>query len=163
MFYRCRHAKTMQRMVPQRMIPQRMVLGGLALACALSCAPAAPAQDTRENEVVANLAGGRVIAHVSQEMISFAVIDHPVEKNSAPPRVMSLDGTHVGILFGAGEWQVSAEPKPVRLDHNFERVSKLDPRYQSYPDDTAPDLESVGIGFLERLRPLVGQLHTKLN
>jgi len=42
------------------------------------------------------------------------------------------------------------------------RVGKLDPRYQSYPDDTAPDLDSIGVGFLERLRPLVSQLHTKL-
>jgi hypothetical protein len=120
-------------------------------------------QETHENEVVANLAGGRVIAHVSRELISFAVIDRPVEKNSAPPRVLSLDGTHIGVLFGAEEWQVSAEPRPVRLDRNFARIGKQDPRYGSYPGDAEPDLESIGVGFLERLRPLVGQLHTKLN
>ena len=121
------------------------------------------AQQSLENEVVANLAGGRVVVDVSREVISFAVIDHPLEVNSHPPRVLSLDGTHVGVLFGAAEWQVSADPRPVRLDHNFERISKQDPRYHSYPDDTEPDLESIGVGFLERLRPLVSQLHNKLN
>jgi len=120
------------------------------------------AQQALENEVVANLAGGRVEIDVSRELISFAVIDHPVETNSHPPRVLSLDSTHVGVLFGAAEWQVSSNPKPVRLDHNFERIAKGDSRYQSYPDDAEPDLESIGVGFLERLRPLVSQLHNKL-
>ncbi len=120
------------------------------------------AQRDHENEVVANLAGGRVIVQVSRELISFAVIDHPVEINSRPPRVMSLDGTHVGVLFGADEWEVASDPKPVRLDHNFARVSKGDPRYAG-SEDAEPDLESIGVGFLERLRPLVSQLHNKLN
>jgi hypothetical protein len=124
--------------------------------------PPCRAQDQHEDEIVANLAGGRVIAHVSRELISFAVIDHPIEANSRPPRVLSLDASHVGVLFGAAEWQLAADPKPVRLDRNFRRISKGDPRYQSYPDDTEPDLEGIGVGFLERLRPLVGQLHTKL-
>jgi len=119
------------------------------------------AQERREDEIVANLAGGRVIVHVSQELISFAVIDKPIEANSHPPRVLSVDATHVGVLFGAAEWQLAADPKPTRLDKNFQRIAKQDPRYQAYPD-IEPDLESIGVGFLERLRPLVGQLHTKL-
>lgn len=121
------------------------------------------AQDQHEDEIVANLSGGRVIAHVSRELISFAVVEHPIEANSHFPRVMSLDATHVGVLFGAAEWQLAADPKPVRLDRDFARVGKQDPRYRAYPDDTDPDLESIGVGFLERLRPLVGQLHAKLN
>ena len=121
------------------------------------------AQREHENEVVANLAGGRVIVQVSRELISFAVIDHPIETNShTPPRVLSLDSTHVGVLFGAEEWEVASDPKAVRLDRNFIRIGKQDPRYQSYPDDAEPDLESIGVGFLERLRPLVSQLHNKL-
>jgi hypothetical protein len=122
------------------------------------------AQREHENEVVANLAGGRVIVQVSRELISFAVIDQPIETNShTPPRVLSLDTTHVGVLFGAEEWEVASDPKPVRLDRNFMRIGKQDPRYQSYPDDAEPDLEGIGVGFLERLRPLVSQLHNKLN
>jgi hypothetical protein len=135
----------------------------LILAAALLLSPwPCCAQREHENEVVANLAGGRVIVHVSRDLISFAVIDHPVETNSQPPRVMSLDGTHVGVLFGADEWEVASDPKPVRLDHNFARVSKADPRYAA-SEEAEPDLESIGVGFLERLRPLVSQLHNKLN
>jgi hypothetical protein len=51
----------------------------------------------------------------------------------------------------------------VRLDHNFERIAKQDSRYQGYPGEAEPDLESIGVSFLERLRPLVSQLHNKLN
>src|SRR5271163_4582641 len=133
-----------------------------AAAMAFTC-PFAHAQGQHEDEIVANLSGGRVIVHVSRDLISFAVVDKPIEANSHFPRVMSLDTTHVGVLFGAAEWQLAADPKPTRLDRNFERITKQDPRYRAYPDDAEPDLEAIGVGFLERLRPLVGQLHTKLN
>jgi hypothetical protein len=138
-------------------------IAAFMIAAAIMCTPPSRAQNQHEDEIVANLSGGRVITHVSRELISFAVIDHPIEANSHPPRVMTLDATHVGVLFGAAEWQLAADPKPTRLDHHFERITKQDPRYQSYPDDTDPDLESIGVGFLERLRPLVAQLHNKLN
>jgi hypothetical protein len=120
------------------------------------------AQQQHEDEIVANLAGGRVIVHVARETIIFAAIDGPVEKNSIPPRVMDLDSTHIGILFGASEWRIPADPKPVRLDRDFQRVARADPRYQS-PGGGETDLETIGIAFLEKLRPLVSQLHHKLD
>src|SRR5271154_3245839 len=127
----------------------------IALLCGaatmmLTCS-SARAQFQREDEIVANLSGGRVIVHVSRDLISFAVVDKPIEANSHFPRVMSLDTTHVGVLFGAAEWQLAADPKPTRLDHNLERISKQDPRYQAY-SEADPDLESIGVAFLERLR-----------
>jgi hypothetical protein len=115
-----------------------------------------------EDEIVANLAGGRVIIHVARDTIILAAIDHPVERNSIPPRVMDLDGTHVGVLLGASEWQIPADPKPIRLDRNFQRVTTIDPHYQASPD-AEPDLESIGSTFLEKLRPLVAQLRNKLD
>jgi hypothetical protein len=117
----------------------------------------------QEEEIVANLAGGRVIVHVTNERIIFAVIDQPIEVKSIPPRTLALDATHIGILFGASEWQLPADPKPVRLDRNFQRAGAADPRYQStYAGKIEPDLEGIGVSFLERLRPLVSQLHHKL-
>jgi hypothetical protein len=115
-----------------------------------------------EDEIVANLAGGRVIVHVAREVIILAAIDHPVERNSIPPRVMDLDGTHVGVLLGASEWQIPADPKPIRLDRNFHRAGAIDSHYQASPD-AEPDLESIGTTFLEKLRPLVAQLRNKLD
>src|ERR1700731_1976847 len=93
------------------------------------------AQEQHEDEIVANLAGGRAIVHVAKDVIVFAAIDQPVERNSIPPRVMDLDATPIGVLFGASEWRIPADPKPVRLDRNFQRVARADPRYQAAPGE----------------------------
>lgn len=136
----------------------------LAVLAGVLCAtlPGARAQEQREDEIVANLAGGRAIVHVAKDVIVFAAIDQPVERNSIPPRVMDLDATHIGILFGASEWRIPADPKPIRLDRNFQRVGHTDPRNQVQGEGET-DLETIGIAFLEKLRPLVSQLHHKLN
>jgi hypothetical protein len=120
-------------------------------------------QNAAEGEIVANLAGGRVIVQVTNDIIVFAAIDQPLEAKSTPPRVMELDSTHVGVLLGASEWQLPAEPRPVRLDRDFRRLMARDPRYQVTPSEAEPDLELMGVAFLERLRPLVSQLHHKID
>jgi hypothetical protein len=117
----------------------------------------------REDEIVANLAGGRVIIHVAKDVILFAAIDQPLEKNSIPPRVMNLDGSHIGVLLGASEWRIPADPKPIRIDRDFHRVGANERRTDITPGEAEPDLDVIGITFLEKLRPLVGQLHHKLN
>jgi hypothetical protein len=135
----------------------------LLLLCFVAALPCFPQSQDREDEIVANLAGGRAIVHVARDVIIFAAIDNPVEKNSIPPRVLDLDATHIGILFGASEWRIPADPKPVRLDRNFQRVSGRDPRYQGPTGEAESDLETLGTAFLEKLRPLVSQLHHKLD
>ena len=137
----------------------RAGLSVFLLALLFSCPAVA-----QEEEIVANLAGGRVIVHVANERIIFAAIDQPIELKSVPPRAMELDSTHIGILFGASEWQMPADPKPVRLDRNFQRIGAADPHYQgTYEGIAEPDLEAMGISFLEKLRPLVSQLHHRLD
>lgn len=133
----------------------------VAALCLVSARPVF-AQD-HEDEIVANLAGGRVIVHVAHDVIVFAAIDHPVEANSVPPRVMGVDSTHVGVLLGASEWRSPADPKPIRVDRNLPRAGARDPRYARAPDEAEPDLETIGAAFLEKLRPLVTQLHHKLD
>jgi hypothetical protein len=119
----------------------------------------------REDEIVASLAGGRVIAQVAKDnVIIFAAINQPVEVNSVPPRLLQLDATHVGVLLGASEWQIPSAPEPVRLDRNYQSVARSNNQhYAPYPGEEAPDLETIGIAFLEKLRPLVAQLHHKLD
>lgn len=134
----------------------------LFMAC-LATFQISPAQDREGgNEIVANLAGGRVIVHVARDKIVFAAIDQPVEPNSIPPRVLSIDSRHIGVLLGASEWRSPADPKPVRLDKDFPHVSGKNPNYAADPDEVAPDLDVIGVAFLERLRPLVSQLHHKI-
>jgi hypothetical protein len=112
----------------------------------------------QEDEIVANLAGGRVIIHVTRDAILFAAIDHPLEASSVPPRVADIDSGHVAVFFGASEWQSPAAPKSVRLDRDIEHLAPTNERYQvaGAPD---VDLEQIGVIFLEKLRPLVAQLH----
>src|SRR5262249_23695582 len=135
----------------------------LLLALLAGSTVASSAQNRGDDEIVANLAGGRVIVHVARDLIVFAAIDQPIETHGAPPRVMDVDGAHVGVLFGASEWQMPADPRPVRLDRNFQRVSAPDPHNVPYAGEAEPDLETIGTAFLEKLRPLVSQLHHKLN
>src|ERR1700757_3519259 len=105
--------------------------------CALSVSSlclhmkAAPQTQAPEYEIVANLAGGRVIVHVARDgNIVFAAINQPVEAGGVPPRVLEVDATHVAVLLGASEWRLPADPNPVRLDQNFERARARDPKYQ---------------------------------
>jgi hypothetical protein len=150
----------MNRFAPQAGRSFRLLLAVGFIAACLS--PKLVAQDApREEEIVANLAGGRVIVHVAKDSIVFAALDQPIEANSVPPRVVELDSGHVGVLLGASEWQLPADPKPVRLDQNIQHISAADPRFQSY-GEAEPDLETIGVAFLEKLRPLVAQLHHKI-
>jgi hypothetical protein len=135
----------------------------LSVALALVVGGTSAQERDREDEIVASLAGGRVIVHAARDVILFAAIDHPVEDRSVPPRVMELDSTHVGVLLGASEWQSPADPKPVRLDRDLPRISAKDPRYEGYAGEAEPDLETIGAGFLEKLRPVVSRLRHKLD
>jgi hypothetical protein len=134
------------------------------LLCARIRAGATPQNQGRENEIVANLSGGRVIVHVAKDnALIFAAIEQPIEAGAVPPRVLEVDSTHVAILLGASEWRLPADPQPVRLDKNFQPVGGRDPRAAVAPDQAEPDLEAIGISFLEELRPLVTQLHHKID
>jgi hypothetical protein len=130
----------------------------------LGCSSYAIAQSQEgESEIVANLAGGRVIIHVTKdEVIVFGAIDQPIEAGSAPPRVMQLDHSHIGVLLGASEWRSPADPKPVRLDKDYQRIGPRDPRYRGDPTEAEPDLETIGVSFLETLRPLASRLHHQI-
>jgi len=145
----------------QGSIPSRMLSAALFLFLFAVGNPARAQQ--REDEIVANLAGGRVIVHVAKDVIIFAAIDQPVEPSSIPPRVAGVDATHIAVLFGASEWRIPADPKPIRLDRNFQRVGAQERREDYGLENAEPDLELIGTTFLEKLRPLVGQLHHKLD
>ena len=131
-----------------------LLIGGMLLA-------AAPAW-AQEDEIVADLSGGRVIVHVARDSIIFGAINGPLEAKGVPPRVVAIDTGHIGILFGAEEWQVPAQPQPIRLDHDIGSVTRPDPHYQQ-STDSETDLEQLGVIFLEKLRPLVSQLHHKID
>ena len=140
-----------------------LLVSALLLTCILSAKIARAQERAPGDEIVANLAGGRVIVHVARDKIVFAAIDQPLEANSIPPRVLSINSTHIGVLLGASEWRHTADPKPIRLDRDFPQLSGRNPHYAVDPDEIAPDLDTIGVAFLERLRPLVSQLQHKID
>src|SRR5208283_3112260 len=109
---------------------------------ALAVTPAS----AQEDEIVANLAGGRVIIHVANDGIVFAAIDHPLEAKSVPPRVATVGSSHIGIFFGASEWQVPAQPKPIRLDKDISDVRSSTSANETYRPvgSGEPDLDIIG-------------------
>ena len=142
------------------------VAASVPLLLSLVCLyPRAAAQtQATEDEIVANLAGGRVIVHVARDgNIVFAAINEPVEAGGVPPRVLEVDSTHTAVLLGASEWRLPADPNPVRLDRDFQRVTARDPKYQYNSAEAEPDLETIGVAILEKLRPLASQLHHKID
>jgi len=59
---------------------------------AFTVVPRVKAQD-QDDEIVATLAGGRVIVHGTHEDLTFAVINEPIENGNITPRVVSLVAT----------------------------------------------------------------------
>ena len=159
-----RRAHSRFRRLAGRLLPALAFVTAFVSAFLSNCSAAAAQSQDTEKEIVANLAGGRVIVHVTKDnVIVFAAIDHPVEAGSVPPRVADLDSTHIGVMLGASEWRLPADPKPIRLDRDFQRIGRRDPRNASDPTGAEPDLETFGVAFLETLRPLTGQLHHKID
>jgi hypothetical protein len=123
-------------------------------------APAARAQD----EIVANLAAGRVVIDVAKGGIVIGAIEQHVEADSRPPIVFPINDRRIGILLGAAEWVVPSAPGgPVRLDRVIARLSReAAPHQEAGKADQASDIEAIGVAFLEKLRALAEQLHHKI-
>lgn len=133
-----------------------------ALLAAASLVGAYPCL-AQEDEIVANLAGGRVIILPARDTLIFGAIDQPLEAKSVPPRATALGPEHIGILFGASEWQIPAQPRPIRLDREVPEIRPPGKNVYRPPDSGEPDLEAIGVAYLEKLRPLVSSLHHKFD
>ncbi len=122
-----------------------------------------------EQELVATLAAGRVVLYVARDGIVIGAAAGPsaagVEAGSRPPSVLPLGDRRIGILLGAVEWVWPASARaPARLDRELPRLaSEAAPTRQQAGPEQASDIESIGAALLERLRPLVSQIHHRLD
>ncbi len=130
----------------------------VVLSSVTASAPPVPAQG-RDDEIVADLAEGQVIVHVTKDNILFATIEQAEEAGSLGPRVVSIDATHIGVLLGAAQWQIPAGSAPVRIERSVERVGRPKDVPASRVADENTDLEMVAEAYLEALRPLAEKLH----
>ena len=138
--------------------------------------PAQPlaAQETSEapgEEVVVNLATGRVIIAVVKDAILIGTVEDPIEPQTHPPIPVQLSGRRAGIMLGAVDWfSPSSQLELARIDRELPRLRghfanaapgpHLD---QAGTNSEATDIESVGQGVFERLNVVANNLHAKLD
>jgi hypothetical protein len=141
----------------------------LALASASPLAGAQQDQSEPHEEIVADLAAGRVIVAVLKDAIFVASIEDRIEPGTRPPAIVPLESRRVGIVMGAVEWSSpSAKVELARLDQELPRLRGHDPaaaapHLQGRDDTEAKDLEVVGNGLFERLNEVVREIHGNLN
>src|SRR5712692_6262332 len=136
--------------------------GILSLLFFLFCLCAFPAR--AQEEIVANLAAGRVVIDVARDGIVIGAVEQRIEADSRPPLVFPLNDRRIAILLGAAEWTLPGTGlSPVRLDRVIPRISSEAVRVESRGNpDQAGDIESIGVAFLEKLRTMAEQLHHKI-
>jgi hypothetical protein len=122
------------------------------------------AQEQRGGEVAATLSVGRVVFCVTKTGILVAAARGTGEKGSHPPAVVAVGSRRVGVLLGAAEWNTGGNTKPMRLDAELPVVAANATRRNGEKNIDEPhEIEEIGIGVLETLRPLVTQIHGKLD
>jgi hypothetical protein len=139
------------------------------LLCAL--APSAPAQETSAGtveEIVANLAAGRVIIAVVKDVILIATLEDPIEVQTRPPIPVQLSSKRAGIILGPVEWFSPSSQQELaqinrELPHLRAREIANTPHLgQTQEGAEATDIEAIGQGLLERLNHVVQDLHERI-
>ena len=149
--------------------PFSAILLSTALAAILVIGVASPRAISQQKEggqeIVANLASGRVVFCVSRDGILVGATNNDkAEVGSHAPLFVPLTGGHVAVMLGAVEWvELNSGKPPVRLDSLLADVQVTAKRTAAYAEnDEAGDIEGLGIGFLDRFRPVAGLLHHEL-
>jgi len=151
------------------------LLGALLLMWAGLIPPAARAQETsgapQGEEIVANLATGRVVVAVVKDAILVATVERPIEAETRVPAPVALGSERLGVILGAVDWSSpSAHQELARLDKELPHlrgkliVTTGTPSLQHAGiTGEAADIEDIGQGLLERLDQLAQGLHGGLD
>ncbi|MGA8224676.1 MAG: hypothetical protein WB780_23735 [Candidatus Acidiferrales bacterium] len=142
----------------------------LCIAAFLS-APVARAQETTEppaEEVIVNLAAGRVLIAVVKDAILIATVEDPIEADTHPPIPVQLASRRAGVMLGAVEWfSVTSQVDLARLDRDLPRfhgrMISTNPSLQAPGEGgEATDIQAIGQGLLEALNEAAKTLHNKV-
>ena len=122
------------------------------------------AQENRGGEIVANLATGRVVFCVTHDAIVVAATSGGGEVGSRPPAVLPVSSGRIGVLLGAIDWTAPGTAKATRFDAELPAVAGNALRRPTQkPSEEPSEIEDIGVGMLELIRPLVDQIHHKLD
>jgi hypothetical protein len=125
-------------------------------------------------EIVVNLAAGRVIIAVVKDAIVIATVENPIEPQTHPPVPVALNARRAGVLLGAVDWfSPSSQVELARLDRELPHLRsqyagplpgpRATPQAQPQGQAEATDLEAIGQGVLERLNRVASNLHAKVS
>jgi len=121
------------------------------------------AQENRGGEIVANLATGRVVFCVTHDAIIVAATSGGGEVGSRPPAVLPVSSGRIGVLLGAIDWTAPDAAKTTRFDSELPAVAANALRRPAQkPAQEPSEIEDIGVGMLELIRPVVDQIHHKL-
>jgi hypothetical protein len=156
-------------------VPLSRAISALLISLALS-PPVVHAQEVTpppSEEIVVNLAAGRVIVAVVKDAIIIATIENPIEPQTHPPVPVELNARRAGVLLGAVDWfSPSSQVELARLDKELPHlrgqfagplpgpIAASQPQPQAQAEAT--DLEAIGQGVLERLNRVASNLHAKV-
>jgi hypothetical protein len=133
--------------------------------------PSGRAQDvsSAQEEIVANLAAGRVEIAVVKDAILIATIENPIEVETRPPTPVEISTERAGVILGPVQWFSPSSRQELaqlnrELPHLHGQLVKQTPKLvQAEEGGEAADIESIGQGFLERFSEVARTLHSKLD
>jgi hypothetical protein len=150
---------------PSRSRPRtRWFMLAFAFFQIIALSPKLSAQENRGGEIVANLATGRVVFCVTHDAIIVAATSGGGEVGSRPPAVLPVSSGRIGVLLGAIDWTAPDTAKTMRFDAELPAVTANALRRPAQkPAQETSEIEDIGVGMLELIRPLVDQIHHKLD
>jgi hypothetical protein len=125
--------------------------------------------DSPQEEIVANLAAGRVVIAVVKDAILIATIENPIEAQTRLPVPVLLGTRRVGVILGTVDWfSPSSQLELARLDKELphlrsQTVLDTPHLHQAQAGGEATDIQSIGQGLRDRLNEIAKQMHTNLH
>jgi len=125
--------------------------------------------ETPREEIVANLAAGRVIVAVVKDAILVATVENPIEAQTRPPIPVQLSSERLAVTLGAMDWFSPSSHEELasiatELPHLRSHLTPAGPHLQQGEGGSeASDIEAIGQGVMERLNEVARQLHNKID
>jgi len=142
-----------------------------ALALVLALPTRAQNSDQPTEELIANLASGRVIIAIYKDALVIATIENKIEPSTLTPPMVPITNQRAGILLGASTWYSPSSRQVIEnlaqdLPHVRAHTSDANVPHLATPNDpekTAKDIEQTALGFLVALNEVAGNIHSHLN
>jgi hypothetical protein len=130
-----------------------------------------PQEERPIEEIVANLAAGRVVVGVFKDGIVIGSIENSIETGSLTPPIVQINSRRAGVLLGASEFaSPSSRQVLANLASDLPHVRGDAPLSSQQPHLTgaidikkASDIEQIGLGLMIRLNDSASQIHSQLH